>query len=198
MLRPLPGAQLCGSCFILWGLVPWRLHPPRHRVTPGGTTTVAAASPGISSRSNYRSLPGCTGLDALGVGVGVALTCTAQGRPAAGASSLSWALLASACPKARAGSWTVSPGALGSGACTAGIAAGWCSPLCAEPPPELLPRPSWARAPALGLWCVGRSPLGRTSSVSDPGNLGSPLPLLGSCGVPCVRFSLREESSADF
>ena len=40
---------------------------------------------------------------------GGALTCTARGHPAAGASSLSWALPASAYPGGSTGSWAVSP-----------------------------------------------------------------------------------------
>ena len=69
--------------------------------------------PGVSSRSNYHSLPVCTGLDAPPVG---ALICTARGCLVAGASSLSCALPASGCPRGSAGLWAVSPGTLGSGA----------------------------------------------------------------------------------
>ena len=41
----------------------------------------------------------------------------------------------------------------------------------------------WALQPftTLGLWSVACSPPGVTDSVSDPRNLGAPLPLLGSC-----------------
>ena len=58
------------------------------------------------------------------------------------------------------------------------------SPLCLEPPPELLPKPRRSRAPVLyHTWpmvCGALSP-GGTSSVSDPGRLEAPLPFLGFC-----------------
>ena len=60
----------------------------------------------------------------------------------AGASLLPCVLLASACPGGSAGSSAESPSALGSGACATGIALlGLHSPLCTEPPLELLPEP---------------------------------------------------------
>ena len=55
------------------------------------------SSPRVSSHSNYRSLPVRTGLDAPRVS-GVLIS-TGQGCPVAGASLLSCALLASACPR---------------------------------------------------------------------------------------------------
>ena len=83
----------------------------------------------------------------------------------------------------------MSPGALGSGTCAAGITLPG-----PQPPPrgaaasatfELLLGPGSHRgAPPFrepGRRCVVCSPQRRTSSVNDPGNLGAPLPLLGSC-----------------
>ena len=93
---------LCGPCSLA------ALLSSRHKVTPGGTTTVAAASsPALESAPTVTTqFPVCRGLMLPGRG---ALTCTARGRPAAGVSSLSWALQASACPGRSTGSWAVSP-----------------------------------------------------------------------------------------
>ena len=73
---------------------------------------------GVSSHSNYGSLPVCTGLGAPCTG---ALICTAWGCPEAGDSSLSCVLPTSVCPGAIAGCWAVSLGTLGSEAYTPGI-----------------------------------------------------------------------------
>ena len=63
------------------------------------------------------------------------------GRPVAGACSLTCALPTSACPEGTTGSWAVSPSALGTGACNAGIALlGQYSPLRMESLPEPLPK----------------------------------------------------------
>lgn len=93
------------------------------------------SSPGVSSRSNYRSSQSVlTGLDAPGAGVGVGvLICTAEGCPAAEASSLSWTLLASTCPGGSAGSWAVSPSTLGSSQRCQNRAPGSGAPGCTAP-----------------------------------------------------------------
>ena len=94
MLHPLPGARFSGSCSSCEASVPWQPclaqaydETRRNNTTGGGHLS----SSGVSSCSNYRSLPVHTGLDAQ-------LICTARGCPTAGESSLSCALLASACP----------------------------------------------------------------------------------------------------
>ena len=87
----------------------------------------AASSPALESAPAVTTAdlslqgPGCSG--------GGPLTCTAQGRPAAGVSLLSCALLASACPRGSAGSWTVSAGTLCSWACAVGFALPAAQPL---------------------------------------------------------------------
>ena len=75
--------------------------------------------PGVSSISNYHSSQSSRAWMLQRWGV---LNSTAQACLAAGESSLSCVFLASACPGGSAGSWAVSPSALGSGACTTGIA----------------------------------------------------------------------------
>ena len=87
------------------------------------------SSPRVSSRSNYRSLPVRRDLDALGEGGADLHSSWPQ---AAEASSVSCVLPASACSKGSAGSWSVSPGALGSRARAAAPAA-----LGAAQPPLL-------------------------------------------------------------
>ena len=68
------------------------------------------------------------------------LICITWGRSVAGVSLLSCVLPASACPKGSAGSWAVSPSALGSRARTAGIVLlELRSPLRVELLSELLP-----------------------------------------------------------
>ena len=69
--RPLPGAQLSGSCLSCEAPVLWRPalsqaqgDTRRNSHTGGGQLS----SPGVISSSNYHSLPVCTGLDAPGVG----------------------------------------------------------------------------------------------------------------------------------
>ena len=155
---------------------------PRYKVTQGETRlAVASSCPGVSSRSNYRSFPVRRGLDAPGVGAPI---CTAQGRPAAGASSLSCALLASTCPRGSAGSGCVPrcPG-------LRGLHCWNCAPRAAQPPPRSR-RLSYSQSPAgqalqpftaLSPRGVAHSPPGRPSSVSAPGTLRASLPLLGSC-----------------
>ena len=112
-----------------------------------------------------------------------------SGCQVAGASLLSCVLPASACPKGNSGSWAVSPGALGSGACGAGIVLpGRAAPStlsrllshllgCSQGPARCMLQPFIE----LGPRCVAYSPPGCSSSVSDLGDLGAPLPLLGSC-----------------
>ena len=109
----------------------------------------------ISSCCNYCSLPVLTGLDALRPWV---LICTVLGGLAAGGSLLSWALPAFAFPGECAGSWALStqrPGIWG--LCCWNCVPRALSlkssrvqpPVHPEPLPELLPRPCWARSPAL-------------------------------------------------
>ena len=68
--RPLPGAQLSGSCLSCEAPVPLAPLCPRHRVIRGRTTLGAAVSPALESapRSSYLQLPVRTGLDAPGAG----------------------------------------------------------------------------------------------------------------------------------
>ena len=133
----------------------------------------------------------------------VAPICKARGCPAAGVSLLSCVLLASVCPCGNSGSWTVFPGALGSGAYTTGIVlpgytapSAWSRlPSCsqaAKPPSSWSRHLSFSGGPAgyalqpfreLGPQSVACSPPGHSSSVSAPGSLRASLPLLGSC--PC-------------
>ena len=131
--------------------------------------------------------------------------CTARGHPVAGASSLPCVLPASACPVGSAGSWAVSPSALRSRACAAGIAlpgraapSAWSRCLShrgscsrgAQPPPRRAAAgaPAWAppRAPP-GVRsspfqcqrCGALSP-GRRRLLVSPGARGHPRPP-GSC-----------------
>ena len=140
------------------------------------------SSSGVSSRSNYRSLPVRTGLDAPG----------GRGMPGG------WSLLACPVPSplpsvpSKRRILGCVPWRPGIRACAAGIVlprpwlpkAAGRSPPCPEPPAELFPRPRRTRAPALyrarPAVCGALSP-GRTSSGSDPGNLEAPLPLLRFC-----------------
>ena len=127
------------------------------------------SSPGVNSRSNYCSSqsagPGCSG----GGGRGSAQLLARGGR------SILAVLCppASACPEGSTGSWAVSPGALRSGVCAAGITLpGPASEgsRCSLLRPEALPNlPASPRGPAwqalqpfteLGLRCVGCSPPG--------------------------------------
>ena len=107
------------------------------------------------------------------------LICIAWGRSVAGVPLLSCVLPDSASPKGSAGSWAVSPGALGSGACTTGIVLlELCSPLRAELLSELLPGPAghmrgmhWSLLGSLarGVWHAlpwGTLPLLVTSGTS--------------------------------
>ena len=176
---------------------------PMRALSPGGPTPSQAhgdtrrnnstggsqlPSLGVSSHSNYHSLPVHTGLDALGVG---ALT-TAWGpqqqeRPHCPGPSrlhLSWG-------KCRIPA--VSPGILDPGpapleSCSRGCGSQrqqGTAPSTRSPhlTHRLLPEaPPGSSSPLLrsahGVW--GALP-GRTSSISDPGNLEAPLPLLRSC-----------------
>ena len=74
----------------------------------------------VNSCSNYCSSQSCRDLDARGREEGV-LTCTARGRLEVGLSSLPCTLLASTCPGGSKESGAVSPSALGSQVCAAGI-----------------------------------------------------------------------------
>ena len=112
------------------------------------------SSSGVSSHSNYHSLPVCSGLDAPGAG----------DADLHSLDLLSCALLASICPQGSTGSWAVSawhPGIWGlccwNRAPRAAAKAVGCSPLCVELPPEFLSRPHWVRSSPLpslagGLW----------------------------------------------
>ena len=91
--RPLPGAWLSGSCLSCEAPVLWQPRPSQAQGDTRRNTTTGSgqvSSPGVSSCSNYRSLPVSTYLDAPGAGG--ALICTARGHPAPGASSLSCVL----------------------------------------------------------------------------------------------------------
>ena len=100
-----------------------------------------------------------------------------------------------ACPRGSIGSWAMFPGALGSGACAAGIAlpgpqppkAAGRSPLCPEPhwTHRLLPRPRWAHSSPLPCSARGASGAlpGCTSSVIDPGKQQASPPLLQFCSI---------------
>ena len=110
MPRPLPGAGLSHNCLPCEASIPWWPRPSQAQgdTTRNNNTGSGQVSSSVaSSQINYHSLPVHTGLDAPGA-TGV-LICIARGRPVAGASSLSCALPASACPRGRAGSWAVSP-----------------------------------------------------------------------------------------
>ena len=65
---PVPGPRLSGSCLPREAPVPWRpalsQEERQHRRQPA-----VLSSSGVSSRSNYRGLTVCTGLDAPGLGV---------------------------------------------------------------------------------------------------------------------------------
>ena len=176
---PLLGAGLSGSCLAMRPLFLGSPNPSqaqrdsrRDNNTGRGQVSIS----GVSSRSNYQDLPVCTGLYALAAG-GADLH--SSGAPGG------WRVLGVVCPPClhlsgvRAGLLAVSSGALGSGACAAGITflgprllkAAEHSPSCPEPPPELLPWPCCVCVPALyqalhevcGVLFPGR----RTSSISD-------------------------------
>ena len=120
------------------------------------------------------------------------LICTVWGCPAAGVSSLSCAPLTSACPRGKRRilgcvplvPWDQGPALLELCSQSAAPKAAGCSPLHSEPPSELLPRPCQWRSSPLPSWtprCVACSPPVHPSSVSDPGRLEAPLPLLQFC-----------------
>ena len=133
------------------GPAPSRAQDDTRRNTPDSSQL---PSPGVSSHSNYHSLPVRRGLDALSGGGGGVLTCTARGR---GDRSILVVLRPPHLCLSRGESRILGcvPGALGSGAFAAVIAflgpqlpkAAGCSPLHLEP--ELLPRPSSWHTPAL-------------------------------------------------
>ena len=107
------------------------------------------SSPAVTTAAPRLQVHGCSG-------AGVA-DLYSSGSPAAGVSLLSCVLPASACPGEKAGSWAVSPGALGFGA----FAAGTTLPGCAAPSTQsccLSRRPSCS-------WSRWGSPLGSLASV---------------------------------
>ena len=114
-----------------------------------------------------------------------ALTCTARGCPGAGASSLSCVLLAPACPKGIARSWAMPPAAWALGpAPLESLSQGRASPAspCGCRSCHLsCPGACGVSDPALSESASGVWRAVPTSSVSVPGHLGFPLPLLGSC-----------------
>ena len=95
---------------------------------PVGTTTVAAASSRAleSAPAVTTELSVCRGLDALGEGP---LICSTWGRSVLAVLSL----LASACPRGSAGSWTVSAGTLCSRPVLLDSRSQLRSPFCVEP-----------------------------------------------------------------
>ena len=130
---PLPGAGLSGSCLSCEALAQSQVQgETRRRNNSGG---IQLSSPRVSSRSNYRSYQSTGAWMLRGRG---ALTCTARGHPAAGASLLPCVLLAS-----------VPGGAQDPGLC---LPAPWTpgpvpleSRSPSQPPPlELLPEPPWS------------------------------------------------------
>ena len=134
--------QVQGSVGVVYPvrpLFPGSPAPSRHRVTAGGITPLVAVSspalesaPQVSTTAPSPQGPGCSRA--------VAPTCTARGRPAARVSSLSWALLASACPGlCLLAPWALGPAWLESG--SQGRAA----------PSARSPRPSCSRAPTGAL-----------------------------------------------
>ena len=104
---PLPGAGLSGSCLSYEAPAESLVKSDSRRNNSGGGQV---SSPGVSSRSNYHS--------SQSEGAWVLHR---RAAPRAGASLLPCVLSASACPGGSARSWAASPGALGSGACAAGI-----------------------------------------------------------------------------
>ena len=149
------------------------------------------SSSGISSPSNY-----CSSQSALawmlGWGWGGGLICTAWGRLAAGASSLS---VFSPLPPVPGGMqdlelcppapWFLGPVLLK----LHSLGPSSRSPLCPEPLPEL-PRPCRVlSSPLLCLACSVWFTLPQhTSSVSDPGRVEAPLPLLRFCLVSLLSM----------
>ena len=174
-----------------------------HGVTRRNNTTGGSqlSSPGVSSRSNHRSslstlawmLPGCRG----------ALTCTALGRPGAGASSLSCVHLpppppvpggSGLCPPAP---WAPGPALLELRSRGAAPEGSRCSPLRLEPPPDprLLPKAPPVRLQPftmLGPRCAVRSPRGAPPLLVTLGDWR--LPCLS---LPAERFITREKFGAD-
>ena len=146
---------------------------------------MAATSPALESASSVRPStpnprePGCSGLQVWGHRPSQFRGAWRQEHP--GCPMFSWPL-----PFQRERIWAVFPGFLDSGTCTPGIALPESrKPLLAKPlskpPPETLPGPTGCALQPfteLGPRCVASSP---HFSVSVPGNLGAPLPLLGSC-----------------
>ena len=145
------------------------------------------SSPGVSSCSNYHSIPVHRGLD--GPGARGALICTAPGHSVAGASSQSCVLPASACPRGSPDpglcslvSWAPGLALLESRSPGCAAPSAWSCCLshglgCSWGPTRRALQPFRE----LSLWCVAHSPPGHTSSVSVPGSLRTSLPLLGSC-----------------
>ena len=205
---PPGGCGLSGSSLPCEAPVPWWPHLSRvHSDTRRNNTTGGGqlSSPGVSSPSNYHSSQSAGAWMLWGWGPPI---CTARGPPVAGPSSLSCALPASACPgEGGGGSWAMSPGALGSRTCAAGIVfpgppktAGrsplsWSCPLTNWLLPET---PRGALQPFTPrLRCVGRSPPVHLL-CSDPGTWGLHCPSCGVARVPCQHLSFGEEPGVDF
>ena len=122
LLRTLPGAQLSGSCLSCEAPAQSQVQGDTRRNNKSGGGQLS--SPRVSFRSNYRSSPSALAWMLRGQG---SLICTAR--------VTRW----QECPavlgppglylsQGSAGSWAVSPSALGSRACAAPIAPGRCSP----------------------------------------------------------------------
>ena len=149
-----------GAVYPVRPLFPGGPNPPRHRVTPGGTATLVVASspalesaPAVTTTGPSPQGPGCSGagdadLHSLGVHVGrgvLSVLCLPGLRLSPGGVQDP-----GQCPPAP---WDLGPVPLESRS--------WGpEPPHPEPPPELLPRPHGAQAPALycRLRCVGPSP----------------------------------------
>ena len=171
----------------------------RYKVTPGGTTVAAASCPALASTPAVTIAapspqePGCSG------GEGAYLH--SSGRPVAGVSLVSWALLASACPGGALdlglcppAPWAVGPMLLeshsrGCAACSGQSRRPSSRQSCSLGPGRHTLQPFME----LGSRGVACSLRGCISFVSAPGSLrASPL-FLGSCGPPCQRLSIRED-----
>ena len=206
--RRVPGSV--GAGYLVRPVFPGSPASPRHSDTRRDNPTGGSqlSSPGVSSRSNYHSLPVCNGLGAPGAAGGADLH--SLGGPAAGVSSRSCVLPASACP-GRAQDpglcppalWDLGPALLES--CSRGRGSRrqqGAAPSAQSPrlTPGFSPRPRRrALQPftELHLQCGALSP-GVPPLLVTQAPDGPTAPPVVLPEFPAEHLSLREESGVDF
>ena len=159
--RPLPGAWLSGICLSCESPVPWQPTPSQTLGDTGRNNHTGGhqlSSSGVSSCSNYHSLPVHTGLDAPGDRGQLSAQLAGAWRqdhpcspvPSSPPPVLGGVQDCGLCPLGILEFWAcVAPWAVELLLGLWVLNAAGRSPLCLEPQPELLLRPCWAHVPAL-------------------------------------------------